>query len=246
MPVRIPDKVQHATDQTVNLIQDKVIDAFLTLRNALPFWDGQNMDVSAAAPSSIYADGVVPDALGRDPQGWVPLKRIGDLTPRDLWEDLRSPATAINPPGLVSDPDFDTTNGVWLFDDSSTELLYLISQMPHDYLPGTAVEPHVHWVQPAAGNVYWQLDYKWFNVGDLVPAAFTTLATSTGTYTYSAGNLHQQTSFGSVDGTDMKQSSTWIIKVSRVGGNGADTMVGDAGFLEFDIHYRHTDKIWLF
>jgi len=61
------------------------------------------------------------------------------------FDDLRFPATAINPPGAVNDPGFDATNGGWLFDAVATEVLFLIVQMPHSWKEGTSIEPHIHW-----------------------------------------------------------------------------------------------------
>lgn len=164
---------------------------------------------------------------------------LGDLV--GGWDDLRFPATAINPPGAASDPDFDTTRGGWLFDAGSTEMLFVIGQLPHIYKEGTGIRPHVHWIQENAGDVYWQLDYKWFNNGASPDADFTTLNTVDKAFTFAIPSpntgIAQISPFTEIDGTGMKASSVLMMKLSRIGGNGADTYTGDALMVEFDIHY---------
>ena len=122
----------------------------------------------------------------------------GDAT---VWDDIRAPATAINPPGQVSDPDWDNTNGGWLFDPAGTEILYIILQFPHSYKEGSNVDPHVHWMptntQP--GSVLWRIEYKWTNI-DGTDAGATTdvdlLAAADGT-----ALKHQLDAFGRQTGT---------------------------------------------
>jgi len=169
----------------------------------------------------------------------------GDFTQLRLfsskWDDLAAPASAINPPGLASDPDFDTTNGGWLFDAASTEVLFIILQMPHRWREGTIIKPHVHWQKTtsASGDVYWQLDYKWSPIGEVMDAAFTTVYTTSpvaGTPDNETANEHLISSFGNVDATGKGLSDMLLCKVSRIGG--ADTYAADARFLEFDIHYE--------
>src|SRR6056297_2652532 len=129
-----------------------------------------------------------------------------------VWVDLRAPATAINPPGQTSDPDWDNTNGGWLFDATSPQVLWVILQMPHERKEGSAVRPHIHW-QPTTtdtGSVLWRLEYKWTNVNDVDAGSFTTLEV------LDAGDgsalKHQLASFAEVDGADKTLSSIFTAK----------------------------------
>lgn len=154
------------------------------------------------------------------------------------WDDLRAPATAINPPGLVSDPDWDNTNGGWLFDAAGTEVLWIVTQMPHTYKEGSNIQPHIHW-QPTntnTGNVLWRMEYKWTNVGDVEAAGFTTL----NVLDAGAGvaRTQQIAGFGEIDGTGKRISSMLVLKLSRIGGDATDTYNADALLREFDIHYQ--------
>jgi len=163
------------------------------------------------------------------------LKMNGSAT---VFDDLRFPATSVNPPGLVSDPDWDNTNGGWLFDSGSTEQLWIIGQMPHSWKEGSDVTPHIHWwpTSTNTGDVYWRLEYKWTNINGTDAGAFTTVNIQ------DAGdgtNLkHQVASFGTISGAGKTISSMLIMKVSRIGGDVLDTYTADALFREFDIHYE--------
>lgn len=163
------------------------------------------------------------------------IRHYGDATG---WDDLCAPATAINPPGAASDPDWDTTNIGWLFDDASTEVLHIVMQMPHSWEEGSMIYPHVHWMPPSSdtGSVLWRMEYRWTNVGDQEIGAFTTLDVLDA----GSGNNyeHQIAAFAGISGTGKTLSSIISIKLSRIGGDASDTFVGDALFKEFDIHYQ--------
>jgi hypothetical protein len=152
------------------------------------------------------------------------------------WDDLRAPATAINPPGLVSDPTFDSTNIGWLFDPSSTEILFIILQMPHSYSEGTNIIPHVHWesTDSNVGTVKWRLEYKWTNVGDIESGSYTAIDITPSTDGNSLKSLIS--GFGEISKTGARISSILSVKLSRIGGD--DTYTGDALLKEFDIHYE--------
>ena len=173
------------------------------------------------------------------------MKRIEELErmiPRKpytpAWDDLRAPATAINPPGAASDPTFDATNIGWLFDAGSTEILLIIMQMPHSWKLGSEIRPHVHWEPTSTntGNVYWRMEYKWTNTDDTEAGTYTTinmLDAGDGT-----AYKHQLASFDPISGTGKTLSSLLSIKLSRIGGDATDTYTGDALLKEFDIHYQ--------
>jgi len=155
-----------------------------------------------------------------------------------VWDDLRFPATAVNPPGAVSDPDFDATNIGWLFDDGTTETLMMIGQMPHARKPDSDIELHLHW-EPTNTNtdtVYWQILYKWTNIGSVEQAGWDTLIVKAA----GAGTAYHHTlsDFGTIDGTGMNLSSIISMKLSRVGGHSSDGYNADALLKEFDIHYE--------
>lgn len=157
------------------------------------------------------------------------------------WDDLRFPATAVNPPGQASDPDFDTTNGGYLFATGSTETIFLIAQLPHSWAEGTDLKPHVHWQKTtsAGGDVLWRLSYKWAAIAEVMDSSFTDVDVSTvaaGTPDNDTANEHLITPFGALAATSKTVSSMLVMKLSRIGGG--DDYGADARLLEFDIHYQ--------
>jgi hypothetical protein len=156
------------------------------------------------------------------------------------WDDLRFPATAINPPGAESDPDWDTDKGGWLFDDSGTEVLYLIAQLPHSWFEGSDIAPHLHWEKTtsATGNVLWRLEYQWCPIGEARESE-ETLNASVPAVSSDVADTHQLTSFGHVSATGKQISDMLVMKLSRIGGDELDTYAADARLLEFDIHYQN-------
>lgn len=173
------------------------------------------------------------------------LRGIGETPYHRLpgWDDLRFPATGLNPPGLVSDPDIDSDDGLPLFDAASTELMTVLAQMPHGWVEGSKIIPHVHWTKTtsASGNVLWRFEYQVANVGDAFPGSWTQIdATSTvpGTPDNNNANEHLISSFGTLDMSGCEISCILKMRISRVGGDASDTYGADAKLLEFDIHYE--------
>lgn len=159
--------------------------------------------------------------------------------PRATWDDLRFPATAINPPGQASDPDWDVTKGGWLFDFAGTELLYIIAQLPHSWAKGTEIRPQLHWEKTtsAAGTVYWNLNYQITSVGGARSAAV-----DIGQYipavTSDIADVHQLTPLAAIDMTGRTLSCTLVMQLSRVPGNANDNYGADARLLEFNFRYQ--------
>jgi hypothetical protein len=115
-----------------------------------------------------------------------------------------------------------------------------IAQMPHAWLEGSTIRPHVHWVQSSAGNVLWQLEYRLLPaVNGAFPSSWTTISSSTTTHAYpGSGSQVMITSLGDIDMTGFSLSSMVLFRLSRVGGDAADTVSGDVSLLEFDIHHQ--------
>jgi len=160
-----------------------------------------------------------------------------------MWDDLRFPASAVNPPGAASDPDIDPTDGCWLFDPGSTELLFFQVQFPHKWKLESIVSPHVHWhkTTSATGNVAWRMRYQIAKLGDVYPGTWTDLGiktTSIITDNDTAGE-HLLTELGDIDMTGIDSVSAMMkVEIARIGGDGGDGYGADAKLLEFDIHYQ--------
>jgi len=158
------------------------------------------------------------------------------------WDDLRAPASAINPPGAASDPDVEASTGMLLFDSISTELVFIALQMPHAWIEGSAIYPHLHWTKTssAAGNVLWSYRYRIADIGEVLSAwsapAGETLTTGPGDS--NTDSQHLITRLEPISMTGKTLSSMLLFELSRLGGDGTDTYGADARLLEFDIHYQ--------
>lgn len=158
------------------------------------------------------------------------------------WEDLRFPATAFNPPGTASDPGLDTTDGTFLFDATAVELIYCVVQLPHSFMQGSSLHPHIHWAKTtsAAGDVAWRVRYKTSKVGEITTdfsAADYALAS---TQDDNTEGRHLISGFTALDtaALDLDISDILIFEIAREGDAVTDTYAADAKFFEFDIHYR--------
>lgn len=172
----------------------------------------------------------------KQPNGSVGIDQRGNIVfggGSTHFDDLVVPLTTTRR-GSNTKPDFDETNVGYLFPQNDTdEILYFIVQLPHSYKVGSDIYPHVHWRQAAAQNVTFKMDYKWFNIGDAVPAGFTTITLATPVVTYSSGSIHQiSKSTAAISGTGKGISSILLCKLYR----DDNVYTGDALTFQMDFH----------
>ena len=161
-----------------------------------------------------------------------------------LWDDLRFPVTNINPPGQASDPDRESTSGLFLFASNGTELIFTLAQMPHSWKEGSEISPHLHWTKTtsASGDVAWRMRYKHAAIGSVIDSDWTDGGLITDSHPNTPDNdtadEHLKVELGDMDMTGYKISHCILFEISRVGGDASDTYGADARLLEFDIHYQ--------
>ena len=138
------------------------------------------------------------------------------------WDDLRFPASGINPPGGVSDPDTESATGLLLFDDSSTEMIVGVAQLPHAWGEGSDISPHVHWQKTtsAAGDVLWQFDFEVVNNGAIAAMDYgtqlQTAALVAGTPDNDTANEVLISEFDHIDMAGLNISCLVFWKLSRI------------------------------
>lgn len=158
------------------------------------------------------------------------------------WEDLRFPASTLNPPGSVADADVDSSSiflGTLLFDAGATEICAGQAQFPHAKKLDSIIYPHVHWAPTStdAGNVLWRLEYIIADRDGVFPESYTVINTLAEASLIA--NMHLSTPLGTgIDTTGYGISTMMVWKLSRIGGDASDTYGADARLLEFDIHYQ--------
>lgn len=170
-----------------------------------------------------------------------------------VWDDVRVPITATKGGG-IRDPGFAqfkdngaASTGVFLywFDGNFEEELFFTVQLPHGYIEGTDIEPHIHWtpsVNGGAGEVVnWGIEYTWADFGDDFPN--TTIIYSN-THTPADDPLvasrHYYTEFPHISGVGKNLSAMLVCRIFRdaTGVGGTDDYGNDAGLLEIDFHHR--------
>jgi len=171
-------------------------------------------------------------------------KRNGDQVVVDVgWEDLRFPASLINPLGATSPPSLDNTvtdfPGTLLFAGNAENIIAGVAQMPHAWLPGSSLRPHIHWSKPvgSANAVSWEFYYRHLGFPPDVAGAWVgpiaaTITAGDPTITDS----HIISGFGDISMTSRRESSMLCWQIRRQGGTDADA--GTARLYEFDIHYQ--------
>lgn len=163
------------------------------------------------------------------------IEYLVDTRPKE--DDLRFPATLIRQ-GVSTKPDFSVTEVALLFpQNDATEIAYIIAQMPHDREPDSNIKPHVHVKLTKSGQAVFKIDYKWFNIGDEVPATWTTYTMDTYSNAYVATDINSIImNVAPISGTGKTSSSIMLIKLYR----DDNAYVGDIITYEFDIHYTRS------
>jgi hypothetical protein len=159
------------------------------------------------------------------------------------WEDLRAPATAVNPAGIVTAPSYDESNVGYNFNGTQDQRIDIIFQLPHGWKRGSNLRPHIH-VRPLTntnGNIVWHLKTSWSNSfgqqPDWTNTNTTMILSNAGTnnilreHILSLGN--------SVSPSGAKESSCVKYILERLGTATADDYTGAVLLDEFDCHYYH-------
>lgn len=165
-------------------------------------------------------------------------------SPNDYaWDDIRVPMENTKLNASKSEPAFEEwIDGIHAFhfenNNADDESLHFSIQIPHDWAVGTTLHPHLHWYPKSTntGDVVWELDHVAAAIGDSFPASATTsekTQAASGTL-----NNHQIIEFDLIDGKDLNISSMIHFRLTRLGGDAADTFTGDAIAGEFDVHYQ--------
>ena len=154
-----------------------------------------------------------------------------------VWDDLMFPSHSLKSVGTTAKPDYDVVGQTLDFPEDTTEAIGFAVQMPHDWLQGSTIYPHVHWLRESADSVDWTFRYKWFNIGATLPVAWTTKKLSHNTSTWTSGTIHEISRVVNavgISGSGKTISSILIVKFYRKD----DSYTGDAKLLQIDIHYE--------
>ena len=164
------------------------------------------------------------------------------------WEDLRFPANALNS-GVANAPEAvlvksgDDYGQLYIleFNKSTEEEVYVWVQLPHSWKEGSALRPHVHWINhnDTTGNVRWGLEYSVASINGYFPKTPTIIYALDACEANVGGEImHQLISFPEIDMAGKTLSCMLMCRLFRDADNELDTADDDVGLLEFDIHYE--------
>lgn len=155
------------------------------------------------------------------------------------WDDLRAPASGINPPGLASDPTM-AEDGTLRFSSSAENLIAVLFQMPHAWKEGTGIRPHVHWhkTSDVAGDVAWEMRYRIIGVGSVPPEWSAWIPAVSRNAEPGSTQKHTIDGFGEIDLAGETLSCMVSFQVRRNPAAAKDDYAAPAAMLEFDAHYQ--------
>lgn len=137
-----------------------------------------------------------------------------------------------------------TSTGVMAYAFSKTidQSLHFDVQLPHNWLTGTGIRPHVHWSPGSSadtGSVRWELEYTWANAvntpGNTFPVTVSDVVDQAGA---GVAYAHQIASFAEIAGTGKRASSVLMCRLARLGNASEDTFDAVAFGLSVDFHIQ--------
>lgn len=160
------------------------------------------------------------------------------------WDDVVVPAFAAGSGQSAPSPGAFGPSGALqalMFQPSTiVDQLYFTCQLPHRWLEGSPLHPHIHWSRTAnpgsasATNVVWGIEYSFATIEGTFLAP-TTLRITNGVA--SANWVHQLSEFEpAITHTTNKVSSVLVGRIFRDATNTSDTYDQNAALLSFDIH----------
>ena len=166
----------------------------------------------------------------------------------ETWDDLRIVPGAFQFAGS-SDP----TLSAWqptgagatfqVYEFTNADEVFFSIQMPHKYVQGSDLKPHIHWTPRARGvaesgkTVAWKLDYTIADVDENFIASATVDLTDTCS---GVNEKHEITVSETIVGTNLLISHMIIGRIYRDAGDSwaTNTPGNRPVLLEFDIHYQ--------
>ena len=210
---------------------------------AFYYWDGDWKQLAATGLNLTgYKFGNATDYATFENDGTLAL--YGKAT---VWDDIMVPTYALR--SNVNPPTFRAfVSNLWLyyFDDAganSENQVYFAVQFPHSWASDT-IYPHVHWTPSdnTGGAVTWAFEYSWAEYNSTTPEVFpsTTTITVNAPVAVNSQNKHLIGSLPYIIPTESQNgiSSMMVCRLYRNSSNNDDTYTGNAGLLQFDIHFK--------
>ncbi len=210
--------------------------------------DNSTNSITISCASGNTVEGAASITIDPAQYMWEELVSVGNywmISDRGVyprWDDLPVAVLASKTQGS-NQPTFQrfmqngNSQGIFLysFAQNAEQETYFSFQLPHSYIDGTDLRPHVHWAQPstATGNITWGIEYSWANIGDI----FTTPQIVKGSQAADATlNKHMYYGLPYINGAGKRFSSQFVSRIFRAGNDATDTYNSPAFLLEFGFH----------
>jgi hypothetical protein len=165
---------------------------------------------------------------------------------KDNLAALRAPSEAIRLPAILmhpgaADPARDVTVPGLTFRKAATDVAYAAVQIPDSWFPRSPLTLEFRWSKTtsAAGNVYWQAEYKWAPTGVNVDAAFTAIGSAAPVVSDAdtSGRV-ALTRLAAIDAYDRSPGDILLLKVARVHNHAGDTYAASARLIEVALRFK--------
>jgi len=191
------------------------------------------------------------------------IKKLRESASENPWDDLRFPLVGRNMDTTSGRLDYDYYNGCIGFASNAEfrleETVSMMCQLPHEWLEGSGVRPHMHWIQQGSTLPNWLFGYKKYRNYETctVDTDFTTnhtLVIGDSLFEYTSGSMVQITTFGEIDMSNMRASDMLQLCLWRDDDNDSGLFDDEDQsnitelVLELDVHYRKRsgdEKIFL-
>lgn len=160
------------------------------------------------------------------------------------WDDLRVSLSTARATGSGNPTFSPYRDGVyaWAFSKAADETVYFEVQLPHSWLAGSEIRPHVHWspgVSADTGSVRWELEWTWANAVAEPGNVFPETDSDTVDQAAAGAYAHQIAQFAGISGTGKRLSSVLMCRLSRLGTATEDTFDAVAFGLSVDFHIQN-------
>lgn len=161
------------------------------------------------------------------------------------WNQIYIPAQGIALSGGVTDAARSTTNGTFLFDSATDEIVITGVPIPRDRLSTSDLRFYVLWSKTtsATGDVAWQMEYKVLNFNAVTSGGWTSLGieTTPNTTDDDTADRLMATYLDGLDMTTLTNEMNLLLRLSRVGTDAGDTYGADAEVYSIVCTYNIAD-----
>lgn len=169
------------------------------------------------------------------------MSYVAESVGEEIWENVEpngySLSSGSSAPDAVSCPHVTGMLLLGFRDGGMTNEIFAIFEMPHNYKPGTAIKPHIHWMADTneIADVKWQLSYS---IGD-DNVEFTAEQTIVAIQATNGADKYLSKEFTpAITNSALNGGAIVMMRLFRDATDPQDTYTGTAKLLSFGIHYQ--------